>query len=269
MQLPFNNDCTSAQLANPTITLFGGINVDVTKVPLRHVKQTLPPTLTGFPGEAEIRYYVKATVNRPNLFKENARSIVPFNFSPIEPPRPQPTDAQVFARRRHQFVSPHSTGKLQQRSKVKSLWSKEKVPSEVPRPEAPAVAIDVRLPEPAILTCARELPLKLVISSMNGVKDSLTLQSLQIELVCITNVRAQSITRTEQSSIVIISQSNIGAFIRFREGSSETELDNSLWRGYILPNTVPPSFETCNLSRSYELVTRIGVKYEEMGYPVC
>ena len=31
--------------------------------------------MTGFPGEAEIRYYVKVTVNRPSLFKENPRAI--------------------------------------------------------------------------------------------------------------------------------------------------------------------------------------------------
>lgn len=40
-----------------------------------HVKKTLPPTLSGLPGEAEIRYYVKATVQRPGLFKENFRCV--------------------------------------------------------------------------------------------------------------------------------------------------------------------------------------------------
>ena len=40
-----------------------------------HVKKSLPPSLSGFPGEAEIKYYVKVTVVRPQLFKENHRAV--------------------------------------------------------------------------------------------------------------------------------------------------------------------------------------------------
>ena len=49
--------------------------LEVAKTPTHHVKQTLPPSLSGFPGEAEIRYYVKVTVNRPQFFKENPRAV--------------------------------------------------------------------------------------------------------------------------------------------------------------------------------------------------
>jgi hypothetical protein len=49
--------------------------MEVVAPPNRHVKQTLPPSLNGFPGEAEIRYFVKATVNRPQFYKENPRSV--------------------------------------------------------------------------------------------------------------------------------------------------------------------------------------------------
>ena len=51
--------------------------MEVAKTPTHHVKQTLPPSLSGFPGEAEIRYYVKVTVNRPQFFKENPRAVGP------------------------------------------------------------------------------------------------------------------------------------------------------------------------------------------------
>lgn len=244
--------------------MFGGLHVDVTKTPLRHVKGTLPPTLTGFPGEAEIRYYMKCTVNRPSMFKENARAYVPFNFCPIEPPRPPLTDAQVFARRRHQFIGPNEIGKLPAKSKMRNLLGMEKKGPE-PGPHnsgATAVAIDIRLPEPAILTCAAAIPLKIIVSSSNGCKDSLSLQSLQLELVSITHVRAQGIGRTEQSSIVIVSKSNMNSPIHFAEGSDEAEIESRLWHEHILPNIVPPSFQVCNLSRSYELVARIGVRYE-------
>lgn len=53
----------------------GQVNVSFAPVITKHVKKTLPPSLTGFPGEAEIKYYVKATVVRPKFFQENLRSV--------------------------------------------------------------------------------------------------------------------------------------------------------------------------------------------------
>lgn len=41
----------------------------------RHVKKTLPPSVSGFPGEAEIKYFVKATVIRPQFYKGNIRAV--------------------------------------------------------------------------------------------------------------------------------------------------------------------------------------------------
>lgn len=42
---------------------------------IRHTKQTLPPALAGFPGQAEIKYFVKATVVRPKFYQENIRAV--------------------------------------------------------------------------------------------------------------------------------------------------------------------------------------------------
>lgn len=52
-----------------------GLRVEVARDTDRHVKQTLPPSIKSFPGEAEIRYYVKATVVRPQFYKENIRAV--------------------------------------------------------------------------------------------------------------------------------------------------------------------------------------------------
>lgn len=52
-----------------------GLRLDLLKDTNQHVKKPLPPTLSGFPGEAEIVYYVKATVQRPAFYKENYRAV--------------------------------------------------------------------------------------------------------------------------------------------------------------------------------------------------
>lgn len=54
---------------------FSGLKVEVAKDTNRHVRKTLPPSLSGFPGEADIKYFVKATVIRPQFYKENIRSV--------------------------------------------------------------------------------------------------------------------------------------------------------------------------------------------------
>ena len=71
LEIPFNNDCSN-QLSNLNV---GGLRVGMVRDTNRHIKRTLPPTLTGFAGQAEIRYYVKVTVGRPAFYKENYRAV--------------------------------------------------------------------------------------------------------------------------------------------------------------------------------------------------
>ena len=106
-KIPFNNGCSDphAQQMGPGSGFAGFGLGGLQQMQYRHVKRTLPPSLTGFPGEAEIRYYVKVTVQRPSLFKENRRSAIGFKFMPIEPPRPEATSNEVFARRPFIFQS--------------------------------------------------------------------------------------------------------------------------------------------------------------------
>lgn len=52
-----------------------GLKVEMARDTNRHVKKTLPPSLSGFPGMAEIEYFIKATVIRPQFYKENIRSV--------------------------------------------------------------------------------------------------------------------------------------------------------------------------------------------------
>ncbi|KEQ77639.1 hypothetical protein M436DRAFT_34876 [Aureobasidium namibiae CBS 147.97] len=287
-KFPFNNACDPASNSNPTISLFGGLNVEMYKSPHSHVKKTLPPTLVGFPGEAEIRYYVKATINRPSLFKENVRAYVPFNFCPIEPPRPPPSDALGFARRRHQFNMnmPPTPAVIPSKSKMASFFGGSKKnngsTSGSTTPTAPFIAVDIRLPEPAILTCAKPVPARLVVTSLNGKVTAMTLTSLQLEVVAITKIRAQDVGRVERSSTVLFSRSGMAIPLQFGDSvareaiapngggvESEAEIDSRYWSDTPLPNAIPPSFETCNITRSYEIFARIGIRYDGTAADFC
>jgi hypothetical protein len=74
MQLPFNNACSNNDSLLRDLKL-GSLNVKFPPDTNKHVKKALPPTLGGFPGEADIRYFVKVTVVRPKFYQENLRYV--------------------------------------------------------------------------------------------------------------------------------------------------------------------------------------------------
>ncbi|ESZ94463.1 hypothetical protein SBOR_5181 [Sclerotinia borealis F-4128] len=261
IKLPINNGChdPASQRIGPGGG-FGGLGIQgMQQMQYRHVKRTLPPSLTGFPGEAEIRYYVKVTVQRPSLFKENRRSMIGFKFLPIEAPRPPETTNEAFAKRPYKFIT---GGK----SYVKtSLFTKK--PKQSLSNEAPQGEVDARLPSPPILTCNKPLPMRILLRKTHSSPEHLFLMSLQVNLLGTTEVRASSVIRHETSTWVVMSLTGLSIPI----GSpgdpigTETVIDSKLWDAIPLPNTVAPSFLTCNLARRYELEARIGLGYGHPG----
>lgn len=256
-KIPFNNSCADPAAQQVPGAPFGLRGLQ--QLQYRHVKRTLPPSLTGFPGEAEIRYYVKVTVQRPSLFKENRRSAVGFKFLPIEPPRAPPSSNEVYARRPFIFQAG-----LAGFPKKGGLFKKKTAElSDTP----PQGEIDARLPSPAVLTCNEPIPLRLLVRRTRESPEDVYLTSLQIQLIGSTEVRAQDVVRTETSTWVLLSATGL----KLQVGSAseavgkEMLIDSGLWEDIPLPNTVAPSFHTCNLTRKYELEVRVGLGYGFKG----
>jgi hypothetical protein len=224
----------------------------------RHVKKTLPPSLTGFPGEAEIRYYIKVTVQRPSIFKENRRSAIGFKFMPIEPPRPPKSTNEIFARRPYAFQA--GGAGFTQKS---GFFGKKKDPlklSDTP----PKGEVDARLPSPAILTCNDSVPLRLLVKKTGQSPESVFLTSLQVNLIGTTEVRAADAMRIETSNWVLVNHTGLTKEIlkAANEVGKEVLIDGTgLWEGLKLPNTVAPSFGTCNIDRRYEVEVKVGLGF--------
>lgn len=89
----------------------------------------------------------------------------------------------------------------------------------------------------------------------------------QIELIGYTHVRAHDLNRTESGSWVIKSLANMNMPLNVPNRKSQTEfkVPPHLWDNVPLPNTVAPSFDTCNISRSYELEIRVGLSHSMSG----
>jgi hypothetical protein len=121
----------------------------------------------------------------------------------------------------------------------------------------------VRLPNPAILTCGQPASLRILIKQHSPRTRPLYLQSLQIEVIGHTNIQAHGFAKKVSGSWVIFSRSNMQYVIGSPndEPETETELSDHLWANLPLPDTVSPSFVTCNIVRSYELIVSVGLSY--------
>ncbi|KAL4878289.1 hypothetical protein BJY04DRAFT_196205 [Aspergillus karnatakaensis] len=259
-KFPFNNACNphNSMLTNLN---WSGLKVEMAKQANRHVKRTLPPSLSGFPGMAEIKYYVKATVSRPQFYKENLRAITNLTFLPIEPPRSGNPKEEAYARRQHQFTTGPTPSPKSLFRKGSSLSLKD------PSAGSLRVSADLRLPNPSILTCNEPIPMRVLVSKLSESFETVFLQMVQIELISYTHIQAQDLKRTENSSWVILSLSNMGIPLGRGGDPAGTEwtIDDNMWKRLSLPTSVAPSFQTCNISRNYELEVRIGLAHGTVG----
>ena len=181
-------------------------------------------------------------------------------FLPIEPPRQPPNKRESFARRSHQF-SPS----VEQPEKP-GLFRKSSTASDQSAPTVPPpnISIEGRLPDPPIVTCNEALPLRILVTKKNETPATIYLETLSIVLIGYTTIRAHDLRRQEAGSWVIMSLANIHRPMNNMlsgEGSKVLEADPSFWNMLPLPNTVCPSFETCNISRHYELEIQIGLRW--------
>ncbi|KAK9791270.1 hypothetical protein AB5N19_08848 [Seiridium cardinale] len=226
---------------------------------LQHVRTTLPPSLTGFPRKAEIRYYIKVTIQRPGFFKENWRYQVGFKFLPMESPRPPVTKQEAFARRPFVF-KPRTPGPVKRKT---SFFGSKNTQVETEEPTPPSVDMSARLPYPCILTCNQPIPLRLVSKKLAPSQEQLYLASLEIALLGFTNIRVYDVQHMEATRWVVCSASNLSIPVGDPKDAVDTEtvLPDHLWANQQLPNTVAPSFTACNLSRRYEIELRISLSW--------
>jgi hypothetical protein len=111
------------------------------------------------------------------------------------------------------------------------------------------------------------LPVRILVRKLNESSDLVSLQLLQIELIGYTRIRAHDLHEVEGESLVILSRSNM----KFPLGNGsepvgyEWTLDSSMWNTLPLPASVAPSFDACNISRSYKLEVRAGLSHATGG----
>ncbi|CAI4215060.1 unnamed protein product [Parascedosporium putredinis] len=112
------------------------------------------------------------------------------------------------------------------------------------------------------------LPLQVLATKKMPSTQAVFLVAVQIELVGTTRIRCYDMVETVVNKFVVVSNANL--HIPLTKGpdddvGTEVEVPNDIWRNIPLPNTVCPTFSTCNLSRSYALDIKLGLAWETLG----
>jgi len=182
-----------------------------------------------------------------------------FKFLPIEPPRPPKNSRQSYARRQHQFAPainmPAKPGLFRKGSTATGTDDDASPPS---------ISFEGRLPDPPIVTCNEPLPLRILINKLNDSPATLYLQLTELVLISDTTTQAHQLQRSDIGNFILVSLSNLHVPLRpldNSKGSKEMEIDPALWSHAPLPNTVVPSFDTCNISCKHWLDIKIGLSW--------
>jgi uncharacterized membrane protein YgcG len=128
----------------------------------------------------------------------------------------------------------------------------------------PTILMAARLPHPLVLTCNQPIPLKLVSTKKTPHPAHVYMTSLQIDLVGTTHVSCLRHTSKEIQRWIVVSEHNLTEpLIPSPDAPEESTftLSSRFWRDVSLPNTVTPSFQTCNMSRTYALEIKLGVSW--------
>lgn len=210
---------------------------------------------------AEIRYFIKCTVNRKEFYKENPRTYQFFTFCPIEPPRQSQQGAESYARRQHSFPS---VGPRRPSKPSSSFMDRFRTTPSMDNTtlDPPSFSVEARLPSPSILTCNETLPLRLILKRHNNSSQALYVQSLQIQIVAHTRISAQEVYRDESQIWMVLNLDRLALPIRSTgRVDEEITLDDQAWRNIPLPSSVPPSFVSCSIARKYDICVQIGLGY--------
>jgi hypothetical protein len=200
-------------------------------------------------------------VNRPSFFSRNLRHIVPFVFCPIEPPRTPSQNTQIYVRKKHTLPASNPPS-----SSDGGFWG-GLFRNKPPAPQTGnggTIAFEARLPNPAIIVPTEPIPLTFLLKRDTGSTGIVYIRTIQVMLGITTYIAAQGFRRELGYLLPILNCPGLN--LTLPEGKSEITINPAdlLPQGhgqktFSLPDTIPPSFRTCNIARKYTLVLQMGV----------
>lgn len=242
--------------------------IDFAQASSTHIDGVLPPSLSGMGELASVKYFIKVTVNRASFLAINARNYHPFVFLPVDQPRLVDSNRMAFVRRELRVGLYQEEPSSSQKSGMRWFFKD----SFGTRPTAQvAFNFEARYPASMDFVPLCRLPLQLCAVFKKDPSTMpisiLYLRELELELIASTVARAHQEVRTDSMALKFFERSNLNLALNLEMAQRidnrgrvywEISLPESLLEGAQMPDSVCPSFVTCNIKRSYNLKVEAG-----------
>ena len=237
-------------------------------------------------------------VIRRNFCSVLIDQIQTFNFLPIEPPRVPPTTAEAYARRKHEFSANKSNPRF--RKAMSSLKNRDSgdtphISLDARLPNPPIITCNEKIPlrllvkrlnnssEPLYLSslqialigythiraydAVRNETSTWVIMSRSNIASLLSPSTSLTSSSKVTKAAQTQPSPSDERRSSVLSSSSSSSFPWEKQGRKtdpvepeEVAIDPTAWDVRI-PNSVAPTFETCNITRKYDLEIQAGIGY--------
>lgn len=220
---------------------------------LSHISRQMAPSFSYY--HANVEYSVKAEVEVAAFYRSNHRDYRPFHFLPLDLPQP-PNTGQIG--HRDGIVIPKHLNKTG---------------------DFPNLSFELRRP-----ALAQLIPNEGGIFRLHIVKPAtfhekmlpdIFLDSIRVRIICVTDIRA---VRSSWNNTMHMRQDTDKKALKFvnldlmrlelktmewtqEDNLSSTEIPHDIYN-FEFPSSFPPSFETCNISRSYYLEVTIAYAFD-------
>jgi len=192
------------------------------------------------------------------------RQTVPFVFCPIEPPRP-PQNSQIFVRKKYTLAAPPR--------QAESIFSFFRTKSPANTGNGGAVTFEARLPNPPIIVPTEPIPLTFILRREGeGNGRVVYVRSVQIMLGITTYIAAQGFRRELGYLQPLMQLGDLNLTLAANKSEISFSPGDLLQTGHaakglVVPDTIPPTFRTCNIARKYTMVLQIGVSAHPSQHP--
>ncbi|KAJ5378988.1 hypothetical protein N7509_012107 [Penicillium cosmopolitanum] len=198
----------------------------------------LPPSTGDSSSNAEIVYSLDASVKIGGIFKHVMKKSRQIFFYPTTSPH-KPSQSIIHQREvtfRHMEKDNKST---------------------------PAYGVAIELARGGHLALGQRVPIKVHVTQADPTsQDVLILNDYQVMLIqkTVTRVGAQSQVQHLFRTLRTLSNLNLGICLAEMPVNNAMTLSDDSWGSLSLPTDITPTFETCNINRSYKLEVRLGFK---------
>ena len=120
--------------------------------------------------------------------------------------------------------------------------------------------IDTELLNGHFIMSGHSVPLRISITKLCQQSCQLWLQDFQIMLIETTQIQVHGSVSASSHCWMVHTVANLKQRLCSHNEPAGTviEVPSSIWASHPVPDALSPSFETCNITRSYQLVLRLG-----------